>query len=234
MFQVADAVQASLRYAGVVTPYDVDADSPQFDIALEHMNMLLAEKLGTSTNWWWVPAEQEIPVDAGVSSYTLDNELSSAEPLLMAFDAFLLNVDSGEREPIKMLRRSEFVEKFNATNYGTPNAIYIDRQPSPTMYVLPTIPVGSTANYKILLTGLKMPDDVRPEGGSAQLPFPDAWMNYLALSNAVHIGSGPVVALSPSRIAGLFTLLARAENVLESYNGRENVKRPRHTKPRRF
>lgn len=234
MFSVADVVTQSLRYVSVVSPYDIDAPAAEFDIALQNMNMILAEQGAANTKWYNVPTDQEVLLKPAQALYDLEFELSTKTKLMMVIDAHLKDNTTKALSPLKLLRRSEFSNSYEEGKTGHPDAIYIDKLTEKTMWVMPMLPTGSTQSLSVVLTGIGYPVDVAEADGKADLGYPDAYARYFALLNAVDIGQGPVVTLSPSRIDRLAAMADRAKISLEAFTNRENVKRPRYTKPRSF
>lgn len=231
MYTAAQIAEFSLRFAGVLTPYDLAADSEAFNTALEHFNLLLAEITGTKTHWWWVPVTQEFALTVGESEYELDSKLSNGTPLLFVRDAHLKNATTGRRERVDLIRRWQFDEEYDPDNEsGTVTRVYVERKDQPMLYVLDTPTQADT----LVLTGVSYPQDVTDTGGDVDFGFPDAWMRYLALRNAVDIGAGPVVALPSQRHDRLAKMALQAERRLNAYNNREQVQQARHTKPRDF
>ena len=238
MYVSSDIGQLALQYVGVVSPYDVTASSEQLTRALEHFNLILAERTGTKRLWWWTPADQEIDIQASTTSYNLTNLLSSdgKEPLGIVFNAALKNKTTGRITPLELIRRTEFTENYAPTvDVGTPAALHVTKPTTggAIAYLLPTLQ-DTTNSYSLLLSGLQLPEDIRVEGGAAAVPFPTAWVRCFALLTAVDIGMGPVVSLSSARRAELRGEADRAWTMLNAFNERENLKPARSTRMRSF
>lgn len=233
MYQASDIAEFALRFAGVTTIYDTAPDPEQFEVTLKHLNLLMAEKRGINKLWPDVPSQQEVLLEAGVTEYDLDIELSDDTQLAIVTDAHLVNVTTGKIEKrLTLLRRWEFNDLYDPTESAAPtNSIYVERKTSPKLYVMPP-PLDDT--YKVVLDGLTYPDDLTQSGGNVAIGLPDAWARWAALECAVDIGSGAVVALPPARITRLERMAALAYRRLRAFNNRENVQGGRHTKPRAF
>lgn len=228
MYTAADAAELSLGFVGVKTPYDLAATAEEFDTALTHLNVLLAEIVGTKHFWWWTPVQQTFTLEVGVSEYNLDVKLVNGTPLHFVRRAQLKD-SAGQVTPLTLIRRKQFDEEYEpAIDQGTPTRIYVERKNQPKLYTLGTPTVADT----IVLTGLRYPEDISASGGDVDITFPDAWIRYIALRNAVDIGAGPVVSLPAMRHKRLVDMANAAERALNAFNNRENLDRARRTKYR--
>lgn len=220
MFTAADVAEAALRFAGVLTPYDIAANSEEFTVALQHFNLILAEKVGTKKYWWYVPSQQVIPLTVDDSDIDLDAALSSGEPLAFVKDAFIRD-SAGRTTPVELIRRWEFDRDYDPLNCtGIPSRVYVERQDAPTLYLMST---PTDSDHSLVLNGIKYPEDVTADNGNTDVPFPLAWQRYMALETAIDIGCGPVVALPTQRIDRLRSLSKEAGRRLNAFNNRENL-----------
>lgn len=223
-----DIVNGALRYVGAYSPYDVAPDPAEADIALDQLDMLLAEKVGTEALWFFVPATETVTLNANIDAYALNtvttNDLQFIREAQLLYD--------GKETPLDLIRREDFEEKRNdGTTEGNPEFLYIERKDNPTMHVLskPTI-----TGYSIKLWGQKYAPDVTQNNGQIDVEFPKAWKRALTLKLAIDIGLGPVVKLPRADMQELKEEYIVADNLLKSFNNRSNVRRPRFTANRNF
>lgn len=231
IYVAADICTFALRFAGVLGTYDTAANDDQFEVALEHLNILLAEKTGTKVHWYLLPAAQEIPLVANDSDYELANLLSQGTPLMMIRDAWLER--DGERTQLDLIRQRQFEEEYDPVNeVGTPKKVYITTDDTPTAYVLPTPNMSSTWN--LVLYGIKYPTDIRENNGNTFTGFPDACVRWLSLQLAVDISAGVVTSLPDARFKRLKDMAKDAERAINRFRNRPNIQQARHTKFRRL
>lgn len=223
----SDIAGEALRQVGMYSPYDTGPSPDTFPIALRRLEMILAELIGTEKLWFFVPASVEINLEANKSSYILNAYLN--DPF-----QFIQNVEfQDENEKIRgldLIRRAEFEDRRDET-FNRPELVYVERNDSPTLYIYGAPIVSGT---KLILQGQKYHNEVDVQDGQAAHGLPAAWELALVYELAADIGSGPVTTLPAQERRELRGIAKGKFDKLIERNNRENVRRPRYTRPRRF
>jgi hypothetical protein len=224
LLTAAKICEEALRQVGALSPLDTASDPAMFEIAVNRLDMLVAELVGTERFWWFVNAAQSITLQPGVTTYQL---AALADPPLEFVSAAYLTQE-GQEDDIEILRRSEYDEIHAKSDKGRPAGIYIERRDRPVMYVHP---VPQIADYSIRLTGQRYAPDIAGEKGRTAHGFPAAWQRYIVMSLAVDIGSGPVAKIPDGELDRLERRAAQSRERLMAFSNRENLSRPRVTRP---
>lgn len=225
-----DVATRALRYVSSYAPYDVSPDQAELGVALECLDDLLAEKVGTEDLWYFVPDTQNVTLTAGESTYLLNTVTNSDLQFIKEVQVFY----NGVEVEVELIRRAQYEELRDSGQLSTgdkPKYVYIERKDNPKMMVLPA-PV--LAGYSLKMWGQKYSPDVTQKNGKVDTEFPKAWGRCLALELAVDIGSGPVVTLQQGHIDRLEGRMTRIQKLLQTFNNKENVRRPRFTRNRNF
>lgn len=229
MRTAADIAELSLRQIGVYSPYDSGSDPAEFAVALEYLDLMLAQWVGERKYWWFVPANQTINLLADTPSYDVA-ALVTDNRLQFVTNAHIIEVGKTQRQKLTLIRRSQFESEYDPETTGTPDRIYIERNDSPQAYLLPT---PNTA-YTLELSGSKYSRNVMDDSGVVPHDFPAAWELAMQMNLAALIGSGPVISLPIAERNDLrgqaLTFMAN----LNSFNNAENVRNARVTRPREF
>ena len=228
-----DIAMGALREVGSLSPYDVDADPNDLAIALEKLDSILAEKVGTEDLWFFIPKAVTCTLTADIGTYNLNDITGTTN---FQFVRGINSVDSsGGEEEITLIRRDGFEDKRGDITYNgssRPSYAYVERKDNPQITFL-SAPSASWTTVKIW--GQTYSDDIINVCNSDKyVGFSDAWKLCLELELAANIGRGSVVTLPDRQLSRLEGLAAIKWDKLMSRNNKENVKRPRYTKPRDF
>lgn len=224
LLTAAKIVEQSLRQVGALSPLDTASDPAMFDIGLSRLDMLMAELIATDRFWWMVSASQTVALVVDQIEYNLAALVDP--PLEFVTAAYLANDD--REDEIDLLLASEYRQISDKASSGTPTGVYIERRDRPTMYVNP---VPAVTGYSVLLTGQRYAVDLVSAGGQIAHGFPAAWQRYLTLALAVDIGSGPVWKVPDGELDRLERRARESRDRLMVFSNRENIGRPRVTRP---
>lgn len=224
LLTAAKICEEALRQVGALSPLDSAADPAMFEIAVSRLDMLIAELVATERFWWFVNAQQTIALQPGQRTYQL---AALVDPPLEFVGAAYLT-QGGKEDPIELLRRSAYDQRYDHAESGRPSGVYIERRDRPIMYVHP---VPTTSDYSLKLTGQRYAPDIAGEKGRTAHGFPAAWQRYIVLSLAVDIGSGPVWKVPDGEIDRLERRAHQSRERLMAFSNRENIGRPRVTRP---
>jgi hypothetical protein len=224
LLTAAKIVEEALRQVGALSPLDSAADPSMFEITITRLDMLISELSATERFWWMVGASQTVTLQSGQTTYQL---AALADPPIEFVTAAFLS-HGGREDEIPLLRRSEYDQIHDKADKGHPGGVYIERRDRPTMYVHP---VPQIAGYSLRLTGQRYAPDIAGEKGKIAHGFPAAWQRYIVLSLAIDIGSGPVAKVPDGELDRLERRARESRDRLMAFSNRENVSRPRVTRP---
>lgn len=223
----AQLCEHALRQIGVFSVYDTGADPASFQVTIERLDLLVAEMVGSYNFWYFTPAEQTIALEAGVNEYELGALLD--DDLQFVQHIFLLR--NGKQWPVRQIRKSTYDEFSEDPPTGTtPEWAYIERKDNPKLFLLPAPIEGDM----LLVNGQQYSDDLTQDNGQIPHGFPAAWQRSIILQLAADIGAGPVKKIPRDELEDLKKDAGKAMRRLDAFNNRENVRRPRYTKPRDF
>lgn len=226
----AAIVEKGLRKIGNTSPFDVSPEPEEFDEGLEQLDMLMAHLVATEILWFFVPVTQSFTLTVGTQSYALNDYLTTN--LQVVREAWIQD-SNGNRNPLELIRRSQFDTENDTTDTGTrPDRLYITRTADPTAYVLP--PSFTETGLKIFLRGQSYSNDLTLENGITEHGLEKAWELMLVYKLAYELGSGPITTLPKQERDEIRSVGNEYMLALQTMVGRENVRIPRHTAMREF
>lgn len=229
MRTAADIVELSLKQVGTYSPYDSGADPAEFAVALEFLDMMLAQWVAVKKFWWFVPMNQTFLLEADKQDYDIAALINNPQ-LQLITNVYLIKAGTTKREQVTLIRKADWESRQDDTETGTPCEIYVERNDTPTAYFWPKPNAGDT----IEIAGAGYSPDVMNDRGEVSHGYPKAWELALVLGLGSIIGSGPVITLPLNEQNTLATRAAGAIYELNNSNNQENVRKPRATRPRDF
>ena len=228
--QIAEFV---LRRVRLYTAHDDGVDPAYLSIALEAMDMALAEFAGTYPCHWLV--ENTISVDLAADTVPQNVVGLSASigdtSLQYITDVQIRRTATGDQSSLTRLSRSQYNEIPDKTASGPPTHVYIDRQRfTPDFYFYP---VPATADFDALVTWQKVSPDLTENTGAEAHGLEAAFQRWMTYRAASDIGDGPAVALPLDYLSWMEKKAEQAEDRLKGFTMREN-KRERFVKYRGF
>ncbi|WOF74138.1 hypothetical protein QMT40_001785 [Parvibaculaceae bacterium PLY_AMNH_Bact1] len=203
--------------------------------ALFWLDMILAERAGTTRIFRLIPGTVSLTLEAGKQVYTLKDDLGAAMPsngIQFPVEAWLENA-SGHRSDLEIVTRYAFETVSDIASTGIPSKIYLDRLDSMTLSTYPSLPSTETETYTVKLVVQTFAPDVSPSGVSGTQPngslspeFSQAWQRWMTFALAADIGSGPVLPISTQRVAEFRKVAEKALGALEAYENREHETTP--------
>jgi hypothetical protein len=224
LLTAADVAEGALRQIGALSPYDTAADPEEQAIAIERLDLLVSELAGTHRLWWLVPAAQTLVLTAGVGEYLL----GGLSPRLEFLHSVQLVEASGEESDVELVRRSVYEAIPDKAEAGVPVLAHVTRDATPRLWLHP---VPATAGLRLRIDGQAYSADIDKQAGRIAHGFPAAWQRFLIYALAADIGRGPVRRLPAGVVDDFDRVADRAKSSLLTYNGREQVRRPRFTQP---
>ena len=216
----------ALRRIRHVSWFETGGEGPALSIALEHLDMLMAQIAGTERLWWLVKVDVPVEIDADTEEYDLAGILNpdAQDVIEVAWIA-----ENGRRDPLCMYRLRDWNEIEDRTyRVGTrPEGVYVEHTSTSKMRLYPIPTEAGT----VTLTIQAMAADISSGAEDAQHGAPAAWQRYFVLALAADIGAGPIERLGETEINRLLTQAREAKMDLLARGRRENVKRPRMIRP---
>lgn len=218
----------ALRNVGRFTTKDASPDPGDLAVALEALDMSIAELAGVEGIWWLKPISQSVPLtEEQAGPYDLNALLN---PRLESFErAFLTTTLNPEGTEIAMFTRAQYEALPARTNTGTVVGVYIERGISPKMYVYPTPALGVTD--QIRLYGQTYTRDLTDSGGNIPHDFPAAWQLWMINQTAYVISGGAVARLPLSERKVMQDDAADKLALLKTLSNRQNLARPLPQQP---
>lgn len=212
----------ALRQIGAFATNDTGPDPAQFQVALERLDILVAELSSTETLSWLIETDVRLTLVAGTQDYTL----TDLEHVTAArFDR------DGALEDIELLRLGVFEALDGSAS--DPRYATVLRVPALTLRVWPE-PAAAQAGDEIVVTGQAYAPDLVVNHGLDAHGLPAGWGRYLIYLLAADIGSGPVHMLSTGIIQGFEQRAGALKARLMAYSNRDQLSRPRFTRYRDF
>lgn len=218
----------ALRQIGAYSTNDMGADPAQFEVALERLDILVAEMASTEAMPWLIQTSARQALVPGTRDYALTG--------LEHVSAAWVDRD-GELDEIELVRLGPFENLEGSAS--DPRAAFVLRvastntAPSLTLRLWPT-PAAAQVGAYLVVTGQSYAPDLVVNHGRDAHGLPSGWGRYLIYLLAADIGSGPVHMLAPGIIQGFEQRAAMLKARLTAHGNRDQLARPRYTRYRDF
>jgi hypothetical protein len=219
----ARIAEHALRQIGAYSTNDDGADPAQFDVALDRLDLLVAELASSEDLSWLVTSTTSVVLVAGTSVYSLAG--------LEHVSAVRYTRSGRFPEPVELVRHADFV--LLDTDSGDPQIASVTRAATLSLNVWPT-PAASQAGITLLVTGQSYTEDLTESQGSGTTGLPAGWARWLIYLLAADLGSGPIHMLSTGTIQGFEQRAGALKARLMAHSNRPQIARPRFTRYRDF
>lgn len=231
----SEIASQALRLIGAFPVTQSAADGEQLREALSWLDLILAEISGTREIFFQVTNTLSLPLEPGRREYPLGDTLGSEFPsqgIQFPREAYLED-EGGRRWPLTIVARDTFDNVSQPERNGTPEVVYINRAPIPTLSTHPTLHDDVTVGYTIRLVVQTYSPDVSPGGvsgnrprASAETGFRAAWQRYLIYRLAYDLGMGPIHKLPERSLARIERTMDEADKALHAFENREHDNEP--------
>ena len=211
--------EGALRKIGAYSPYDGGADQSEMAVAINRLDIVLAEMAGEDRYWWLVPTTQSFDTEEGVGSYDLNALLDTD---LLTIERLYARRNGMDTE-LTLLSRRQYEDVADKTAEGRVCSAYIDRLAVPTIHL---IKVPSEI-IQIRVVGQADAPNVSAEKGETRHGFPKSWQRYLEYRLAIDLGEGPIRRIPDGELEDMNRTAERLRIRLMSYSGLEQVAHPR-------
>ncbi len=228
LLPVADIATHALREIGELSIYDGEPDAVALEVAIQRLDLLVAELAGTEAIWWLRPFQQQLPLTNGQQVVPL---AGLATPFQFFTHASLIATSDTPpvaEVPVKLVSQQVYDAIPTKATGGDPELVLIQRRDSPQAALYP---VPARDGLVLVLSGQAYATDLTADKGGADHGFPAAWQRWMVLQLAADIGSGPVRTIPPADRQEKRAEAARILSLLLARNSRQNLDRPRFVKP---
>lgn len=220
LMTVTEICERALRKIGAYSIADTGADGVEMEEARWWLDMLVGHVASRKRTWWLVPSTAPLTLVANTASYNLKTGLSGAPKVQHIVGVWAVNLDSGDREELSLMRRQEF-EALNQADTGPPAAVWVDKSGDPTLHVYPK-PVAPIA-HRLDIVFQKFADDNKALVSTSAVP--DArtpWNLFLVTALAAELGAGPVRRLPADEVRDMQQQAERLRLDLEAFDEAES------------
>jgi len=245
LFSAREIGELALGKIGAFTPNDEQADEAELDVAINHMELEIAELAGTERCQWLIPVAVEFTLEPGVGEIeNLMDVLADAAPAAQI--AYVISGSTrdtnGNATPVTLVRRRKWEELEDNETPGSPEWIHIDRNNDEPRLFMHPVPVdlgdGTTGLTLRLLVQTYAPSVMGAESeetaGDLRHGLDRSWQKWLVLQVASALGDGPVRQLSDQKVTRLIQQAAVSKAALLAYQNREKGLEPKDRRTRRY
>lgn len=218
--------ERALRRIGAFSINDLAADTAELTETLYHLDLVVAELIGTEQCTWMSAGTITMPTVAAQAEYGLNSATGWPDDDV-AFPSYAWIRDaSGNDAPLDMMRRDEYEALADKDTEGQPTHIYIDRAidtPTATLY---PVPADATMTIGVVVQRMapSMVGESSARTNAVAHGFPMEWQRWMVLATAAEIGSGPVRRLPQGEINDLRAASLDAKTRLMARANRENTR----------
>lgn len=212
-FDAGEIATLAARTAQVIAPNVRALDEGRHAIALQFLDMIIAEQNGADSWPWEAAGPQAIALVAARASYDISSLLS--DPLQFVHQAWRRD-SNGLDTPIPLISVDQYDALADKDEAGPPDRLFIDHGRA---LAFPW-PVASTTGASIYLDGFGYPPDVTKSKGSIPHNLPNAWQLNLHYRLALVIGDGPLIKSPAGDRDRWQKIVDSSEKTLSSYTAR--------------
>ncbi len=216
---------AALRRIGELPPSETGATGAALTIALGQLDRILSFVGGTEHLEWLKSSAVTLAIVEGQQRYDLNASIS---PDLDFVVSARLTFDDADAEDVRLILRDEWDDLLDrARTAGRPERMFIERSPDAAGWLYP-IP---DADYTLELTRQRATPDLTQSNGTVDHEFFESWQLFLEWELAYQLGTGPIRSLPADQRREMRAEAMRLKSELMAKQPRQNVHRPRFTRP---
>ncbi|MBB4266302.1 hypothetical protein [Roseospira visakhapatnamensis] len=215
----------ALRRIGQLAPIDSAAAAAEHGIALQYLDLQLAELALTERLWPLLPAAVDVALEAGRRDYALTERIAPPFAIVLRLT---VSARDGAATPVALVRRKTWDGIADKDGAGRPTLAHLlhDRRQTLRLHPVP----GEAMTLHV--TGqVASPDVTAERGGGIAHGLPDGWQRYLVLAVAADIGAGPVLTLPVGEIDRIRAEATALKSRLLTRGLQETLDRPRTVRP---
>lgn len=228
LLSVTEVAAHALREIGELSVYDSGPDPVALQVAVERLDLLIAELVGTEGIWWLRPFQLSLPLIQGQQFVAL--AALGTQFQFFTHASLIATTDSPpvSERPVKLISQQMYDAIPEKGFGGDPDMACIQRQDSPQAALYP---VPARDGLVLRLSGQAYAADLTVDHGAVDHGFPAAWQRWMVTRLAVDIGGGAVRTIPPADRQEKREEAARTLALLLARNNRANIDRPRAIQP---
>jgi hypothetical protein len=195
LLDARDIAVMALRKIGRVSPNQPSAKAADLSIALDVLDVEVAQLAGTKRLWWLVPANATFYLDANEASFDLITQSGGAITSVQFIITFqILDTNNRVVSVPRRISRREYDQITDKTKTGLPEVVYIDRtSPRPVVYTWPVTPAAST--YQAYVAVQNYSETMSDDNGNTAHGLPTPWQGWAISRTAYMLGGGYISTL---------------------------------------
>ncbi|WP_341702623.1 hypothetical protein [Ferrovibrio sp.] len=241
LFTAKQICEQALRKIGAYSVNDSAADPVELAIAMNWLDLIMAEFSGTTQVFWLVNNAVNLTLTTAVGSYTLPAALGADAPAngIQFINSATLVDENGDRTPLTIFDYQTYNQVTNKQDAGDPTGVYIERLNSPVLYTYPTatFDTGLGESRIIELNIQSFANSVAADRattriqseGSLQHGLRASWQRWAINRLARDLGDGPIRNLPSGRLDRLNDQAMLSEKKLLAFENRETFDAPIQT-----
>lgn len=230
VFSARKICEEALGLIGVFTINDEAPPAEAMDVALNWLDINVAELGGTRIRQWLVESNKTITLTGGVPSFDLDG-VFNIDGMQFPIQA-MLHTGNQNYEPVRIVDRREFDSLSKPDTSGDPEICYIDRLPTPTLRIYPVPAATVTPTRELILTFAEFPVNIGDSiSGNTATKMRPAWQRWMIYQMAADLGSGRVRRLDIRERREFLDIAEVAKRRLEAFEDRPHDNSPPISEP---
>lgn len=222
LFNANEIAEDSLRKVGAYSINDSAARPEELALALNWLDLNMAEFVGRRQAWWLVPETISLPLTSGQGRYDLTTILGG-----LADDGFAFPISArlnrlGRDLPVEIIARHVWEAHEDKTTAGQPVEVYIDRQRDP---VIQLYPVPAESGLTLELTFQTFAPSVSG-GDKNDHMLRLTWQRWAIYRVAADISDGTVRMLPAGEQDRFEGKAKEAETALIAFDNQEHNSKP--------
>jgi hypothetical protein len=225
--------ERALRKIGAYSIRDTGARTDEMEEARHWLDMVVGHVASMKRTWWLVPSTARLTLTAGTTAYGLRSLLPGAPSIQHIVALHTVNLTTGQRDPLPIWRRQEWLERDGTLVAGEAVGAWIDRTRDPVLSLHPAPP--ATVTEAIDVTYQTFAAD-QASGTYTQKAenIRDGWNLFLTTRLAAEIGNGPVRKLPQDEVREMQMTAKGLYDDLAAYDDHEQADEPRLVSPYSF
>jgi len=233
--------EEALRKIGAFSINDSAADGTELRVALNWLDLIMAELSGSTQVFWLMRNEINLTLTTGQRSYTLPAALNASAPgngIQFVNSATLVN-ETGARTPLTVLDYQTYNNVADKDTVGDPTGIYVERLLEPVLYTYPVAQfntaIGQTRHIELnvqtfanTVGGDRSVGRIQSEG-ALQHGLRQSWQRWAIYRLAHSLGDGTIRSLPSGRLDRLNDQALLAEKKLLAFENSETFDTPIQT-----
>lgn len=241
LFTAKQIAEEALRKIGAYSINDSAADGTELRVALNWLDLIMAELSGTTQIFWLVRNEVNLTLVSDQRSYTLPAALNAEAPAngIQFINGATLVDQDGNRSDLTILDYQTYNAVTDKNAQGEPTGIYVERLDNPVLYAYPVAnfdtSLGQTRTIELSLqtfantVAADRATTRMASEGALQHGLRLSWQKWAIYELARSLGDGTIRNLPSGRLDRLKDTALMAKKELLAFENREVFDAPIRT-----